>query len=256
MEEEYELSPSKKEMNINTRLLFSLCVAFTFCILLSLNPLPGQVENIKLFFITPLYSLDKFAYVFALPVFLFSLFLGKLLPSTNSGTTRDKGFFFFTTIFWGFSALAWLGGSLDDRLFLLALFFGALFGMIERLYRSSSVSYWVEDMEDNSLTTEAKIELLKQASNKKLALFLSLAGITITCEIASLKELEHIYSNTNMLGIPLTLWLGFWCLKALQESSQIRGKLIQLYDQKHKKEALTQSKLDKLYDYLKRGEKK
>lgn len=243
-------------MDTGTRLLFSLCVALTFCILISSNPSPGQVENIKLFSITPLYSLDKFAYVFALPVFLFSLFLGKLLPSTSSGTTRDKGFFLLSTIFGGGSALAWLGGSLDTRLFFLALFYGGFFGMIEGLYRSSSVSYWVEDMEDNSLTTEAKIELLKQESNKKLALFLSLVGITITCGIVGFKEFEHIYPDTNMLGIPLILWLGFWCLKTLQVSGQIKEKLIQLYDQKHKEEASTQSKLDKLYHYLKRGEKK
>lgn len=237
-------------MDLKTRTLFGLYVALSFClpIFLGLSFIEAQ-RSLGVTHHPLLFELNNYAYVFTLPIFLLSLFLGKLLPPKSDGSTRDQGFLILAGIFWVFSILAWLGGSLDFRSFALSLCFGMFCGMIEGLFRSSTISYLAGD---SSLTTEAKIELLKQKGSTNLTIVGIVSGVVAGCVIAGFKGLEPVYgSDVGMLGIPLMMYLGFVVMKGLQERSEIWKELAKLYAQSDKDKNLIKAELEELKKQLK-----
>lgn len=146
-------------MPTKIRATFSFFVAFTYCVLVSLSSSSLPLENLVTGLPHPvLFHLGNFAYLLALPLVLITFFSNKLF--SDEKWDHDVAYIFAYSLI-PFPVISWLGGSLNSFYFVMSLVYILLFGWTRGYFRTPKMPAW---MEDDSLPSEAKLELLREKS--------------------------------------------------------------------------------------------
>jgi len=202
-----------------------------------------------------LFSLGSFAYLLALPIFVISLLSHKLFRPSDKEPKSTTACYTFAYTFISLSLVAWLGGSLDSSSFALSILFGFFLGWIEGTFRSSRIPHWIEE---DDLTIEARIELLRHQNNTlQNSIFLYL-GLVAGAGVSIGWFLQQIYERSDIGLVMCFFVLSFFLMvmALLQGKSVIREKLTELYKQKQEAESLMRSKIEELLAHMQARDEK
>jgi hypothetical protein len=227
-----------------SRALFSLYVVAVFEVLLFMNreiPIPGQ----ELFPFGPLAGLGKGVYGLGLCLFLFSVFLPRLLKELEGGKTRAlEGCLSLAGAFWLLSILGWLGSRISLNSLAHFIAFGGFFGIIEGIYRVPFRPHWLKD---TAISIEGKKELLKYENTKwwqGLAIFWALIisivvtgllsySIALPKPVGETREAYQkglaillIPAGCSIPGIAMVVW------NVIKRTNLIQEELAKLYKNK------------------------
>lgn len=234
-------------MHAGIKTLFSLHVAFTYCALVFLNSSSAHVENLLTGLPHPiLFHLGNLSYVLGLPLFLITFFSSNLFPSEKWG--KDVAYVFAYSLI-PFTIIAWLGGSLNSSYFILFLVFAFCFGWTKGYFRTPKMPDW---MEDDSLPSEAKLELLREKSKDLRNGIFFLLGLLGGGGLVSIFE-THTLLYRLQVGMLVSLFVItflFMYMGMRYRGAFFYDKALELYEEKERNESLLRLKIEELYDYM------